>query len=145
VLVQNGLAHKHPNTPGKEVIEANLNPTTGKIVAVVPDNDTGASWNLLASYHKWVNTRELAVFSHHHWVLWKNAGHGITDPVWAPNKKGVLYLTHNWLFYIGGETQRPQAVLGPIPSTEGYYGEVLRSSLWDLLPLTTHSSPSEDS
>ena len=140
VFVHHGLAHKLSNPPGKEVIEPNLNPTTGQIVAVVADNDTGASWGLLASYHQWVKTRELAVFSHHHWVVWTNAGRGVTDPVWAPNDKGVLYLTHNWLFYLGGETQRPQAVLGPIPSTGGYYGEVLRSSLWDLLPLPTHSS-----
>ncbi len=117
-----------------EAIEPAINPYTKQVAAVLAQNNENAAWNLLAAYHQWVQTRRLAVWNNGTWHVWSNAGTGVTDPVWTANGHGILYLANNWLWVISGPLAKPIPLIGPIPSTGGYYGEVLRSSLWNLKP-----------
>lgn len=127
VVVHDGVSRSLPRPLGKEVIEPTMN-AKGDVAAVMARNDTNASWSLLKNYTAWLTSRKLAIYAHHHWTIWENAGTGVTDPVFLGH--GLLYLSHHALWYIAGPSYSPTKVVGDIPSSGGYYGEILRSTLW---------------
>ncbi len=132
VLVQHGRIQILSAPQGREALEPSMNPKTGALAAVLAQSAPNASWGLGHAYRRWVQTRRLAVWNRGTWTVWSNAGRGVTDPVWLPNGGGILYLAGNRLWLVRTAHTPPQAVLGPIPSVGGYYGEILRSSLWSL-------------
>ncbi|MCL5971751.1 MAG: hypothetical protein M1499_04220 [Firmicutes bacterium] len=132
VLINHQQVRRLTTPKGIEAIEPALNPYTQEVAAVLAQNNENAAWNLLTAYHHWVKTRQLAVWENGTWHIWSNAGPGVTDPVWAPKGQGIFYLANNWLWEISSARGKPIPLIGPIPSTGGYYGEVLRSSLWSL-------------
>ncbi len=132
VLVTQGTSKKLYTPQGTEAIEPSLNPSTGVLAAVLAENNANAAWGLSTAYHQWMTTRRLAVWQDGAWHVWKNAGTGVTDPVWAADGQGLFYLAHNRLWFLHGPRTVPIALLGPIASSQGYYGEILRSSLWSL-------------
>lgn len=134
VLINHQQVRRLTTPKGMEAIEPTINPHTQEVAAVLAQNNENAAWNLLTAYHQWVTTRQLAVWKNGAWHVWSNAGPGVTDPVWGPKGQGIFYLAHNWLWEISGARVKPVPLLGPIPSTGGYYGEILRSSLWSLAP-----------
>ncbi len=134
VLVQNGRAESLAVPTSVEALEPAMNAKTGALAAVLAQNNPNAAWGLGKPYRTWGQTRRLAIWERGIWTIWPSAGRGVTDPVWLPNGRGILYLANNRLWVVRGAHTPPQMVIGPIPSAGGYYGEILRSSLWSLHP-----------
>lgn len=133
VLIDRGIRQSLTPPPGLEAVEPNIN-AAGDVTAVLAANDLNASWGLGTSYQHWLKTRRLAVWQGGSWQVWKSAGTGVTDPVWAPGGEGIFYLANNQLWLVRGPSATPIALVGPVASSGGYYGEILRSSRWSLWP-----------
>lgn len=135
VLMNGGRAKELPVPRGMEAIEPAEDPASGRVALVLARNGINASSSTNSqAYRSWVKTRQLAISSHGKLAVWTKAGNGVTDPFWAPGGQGVLYLQDNWLWLIKSQHATPQPVLGPLPSTGGYYGEILRSSELSVVP-----------